>query len=173
MKYYMEGDRRKSDYEEKSETTLKADEVIAIGPEGVETAGTVKAPKPLAGRIAILEALVEELEEPLDRRPGEARNAVLGRFRQMLRGGWLYCHFKFCEKFGRNITLGEFQQKANFEIVSNAVKNTHCDNSVKRRPSVSRELICTLRTVHFTKPGFIGRSNRNTSYEYARRWNVT
>lgn len=38
----MEGKQRKSESEDKSETTLMTDEFITIGPEGVEAAAPLK-----------------------------------------------------------------------------------------------------------------------------------
>ena len=116
----MEGERKKSGSGETEENPIKTEAVDTGGPPGAEAADAAEVPGPAAGRMVVLDALLAELEAPLDRWPGEALKAVLERFVRMPRGGWQHCHSKFCVSFGCSISLDEFTKRAKLAITSSS-----------------------------------------------------
>lgn len=73
----------------------------------------------------MLNAIVSKVEVPLDRWPGEALKAIIGRFGRMYRGGLGRLHSIYCGRFS-SILLDKFKKRANcqqwrFNVLSEKV----------------------------------------------------
>ena len=128
-------------------THIKTEAVDTGGPEGAGAACAAEVPGPVASRTAILEALISELDVPQARWPEEALKAVIERFGRMPRGGWQFCHSKYCISFTCNTSLDEFKRRANSVITSNS--GNKCS---RNRPSASRQLTRTSTRKPYMKP---------------------
>lgn len=116
----MGGEQIKSSSESQNENPNKTEKVDPGGTGEAAAPGATAIPTAGAGRMAVLGALADGIDVPMDRWPGEVLKAAIGRFARMPRNGWQLCHSIFCDKFKCSMPFAEFEAKANFSITSNA-----------------------------------------------------